>query len=200
MSDNTVACGEQIELLNFKKLREDSAEPEAVQELQSGDESAAEDGATPTKSTALGKELTLINGVGYIAGGVIGSGIFITPKTILTHTNSFGLSLIVWIIGGLIAFAGALCYCELGTLLQKSGAEFVYIREAYSFKRKKPWFNFLGSLLAFLFVWASVFVIRASALAIITLACARYLCRPFYIDCDVPVHIVKLLALSALSE
>ena len=193
-----MASGEQIELLDYKKQKEDSAEPEAEEELQSGDES--KEGGKPSNDVALGKELTLINGIGYIAGGIIGSGIFITPKIILSRTNSFGLSLIVWIIGGVIAFSGALCYCELGTFLKKSGGELTYIREAFSFKRKKPWLSFLGSLLGFLFVWASTFVIRSTALAVITLACARYLCRPFYIDCDVPVYIVKLLALTVISE
>ena len=190
--------GEQIELLDYKEQKEDSAEPEAEEDLQSGDQS--KDGSKPSNNVALGKELTLINMVGYIAGGIIGSGIFITPKLILSRTNSFGLSLIVWIIGGVIAFTGALCYCELGTFLKKSGGELTYIREAFSFKRKKPWLGFLGSLLGFLFVWASTFVIRSSALAVISLACARYLCRPFYIDCDVPVYIVKLLALAVISE
>ncbi|RCN45605.1 hypothetical protein ANCCAN_08343 [Ancylostoma caninum] len=44
----------------------------------------------------------------YVVGNIIGSGIFITPTTILNYTQSIGLSLIVWIGCGLISLIGKL--------------------------------------------------------------------------------------------
>ena len=149
----------------------------------------------------LKKELTLFPAVAYVVGAIIGSGIFITPKTILCLTGSFGLSLVVWVIGGVIAAAGGLCYVELGLLIRKSGGEYSYLKEAYSFRNKHRVFEVLGSLLSFLFVWASMLIIRPSSLALITLTCARYLVRPFYVDCDaISESAVKLLAVSILSK
>ena len=149
----------------------------------------------------LKKEINVFTGVAYIVGGIIGSGIFITPSIVLTLTHSFGLSMVVWILGGIIAILGGLCYIELGLLVKKCGAEYSYIKEAYSFKKKHWIFEVLGSLLAFSYLWSSILVIRSASIAVICLTSARYLIRPFYIDCDeLPEKSVVLLALAIVGE
>ncbi len=151
----------------------------------------------------LKRELNLFSAVAYLVGTIIGSGIFITPRTILCRTGSFGTSLIVWVIGGIAAMAGGLCYIELGLLVRKSGGEYSFIKEAYSFKKKYRVLELLGSLLSFLYIWCSVFVIRSSSLAVITLTCAQYLIQPFYIGCnsnDIPDSAVKLISLTIISK
>ena len=154
--------------------------------------------ATGGGQNALKKELNLFSLTAYIVGTIIGSGIFITPRTILCLTGSFGVSLIMWLIGGVIAIGGGLCYIELGLLIRKSGGEYSFIKEAYSFKKK---LRMLGSLLGFVYTWSSLTVIRPTSLAIITLTSARYLIRPFYIGCDnIPESAVKLIALATLSK
>lgn len=147
----------------------------------------------------LKREITPLSGIGFVVGQLIGSGIFITPSEILNYTGSFGLSLTCWVIGAIVALAGSLCYFELGLLVRKAGGEYAILLEAYSFRKKNPWVETLGLLIAFLFTWTSVFVLRGASVSIITLACARYLTRPFFIWCDVPESVVKLLALTVLS-
>ena len=146
------------------------------------------------------REIGLLLGVGLVVGEIIGSGIFITPGIVLCKAGSFGLVLIVWATGGVIALFGALSYSELGTMIKKAGAEYAYILEAYSFKRRSPWFEMLGSGLAFLFIWFSILISHGLTLAIITLTLGKYLAQPFFIGCEIPLGVTRLFAVAALSK
>lgn len=134
----------------------------------------------------LKKNVSLLNGIGLIVGTVIGSGIFVSPTSILEESNSIGASLLVWLGCGLIALFGSLCYAELGTFIKKSGGEYAYLMDAF------------GRIPAFLFAWTSVLIIRPASGAIIALTFAEYVAKPFYPDCEAPTHLVKLLACSCL--
>ncbi|XP_064598688.1 LOW QUALITY PROTEIN: b(0,+)-type amino acid transporter 1-like [Liolophura sinensis] len=135
---------------------------------------------------AMKKEVGLVSGVALIAGTMIGSGIFISPVGVLNATGSVGSSLLVWAGCGILAMFGALCYAELGTMITKSGGEFVYIGEA------------LGTIPAFLFAWTSVIVIRTSSIAIICLSFAQYVVTPLFDECGPPTIVIKLLAAVAI--
>lgn len=137
---------------------------------------------------ALRKNVALINGVGLIVGTVIGSGIFVSPTSILEETNSIGASLLIWLGCGLLALFGSLCYAELGTCIKKSGGEYSYLMEAF------------GRIPAYLFAWTSVLIIRPASGAIIALTFAEYVSKPFYPDCEAPAYLMKLLACSCLGK
>ncbi len=55
---------------------------------------------------------------------MIGTGVFTSLGFQLVHIQSVFSLLMLWLIGGLIAFCGALSYCELGTALPRSGGEY----------------------------------------------------------------------------
>lgn len=150
---------------------------------------------------SLRREINLLHSVSIVVGSIIGSGIFVSPSIVLLHSGSFGLSLALWALGGIISIAGGLCYCELGTLILSSGAEYAYVREAFSFKHKKPWTTFVGSLLSFLILWTSAIVTRAASLAIVTLSFSQYLLVPFFIHCqNTPTIPVKLITIATLGN
>ncbi len=66
-----------------------------------------------------------------VAGSMLGIGIFLTPRVVagLLHTPAYFLG--AWILGGLIALAGAVAYAELGALFPKAGGDYVFLRETF---------------------------------------------------------------------
>ena len=148
----------------------------------------------------LKKELTVLHGVGYLISEIIGSGIFLSPNGVIAKAGSYGLALIIWIVSGLLATGGALCYSELGTFVKKSGSEYAYIGEAYSFRKKNHYVTTLGECMAFINVWMVLVVSTPMSTAVVALLAAEYMVKPFYLNCDAPVLIVKLLAVVTVGK
>ena len=148
----------------------------------------------------LHRDIGLVLGVALVIGNIIGSGIFITPTEVLSFSGSFGLYLILWVIGAIITLFGALSYAELSTMITKAGSEYSYILEGFSFKRRRPWLELLGSTLAFLFTWISMIMLQGAGMGIVTLTFGRYISQPFFIGCEIPSGVDRLLALTALCE
>jgi len=70
-------------------------------------------------------------------------------------------------------FSGALCFAELGLLVPRSGAEYVYFQEAFGSLHK-----FWGPLPSFLCSWVYVIVLRPAEVAVIIMAFGQYVCQP----------------------
>lgn len=85
------------------------------------------------KSAPNGRLLRVL-GVGFglavIIGNTIGGGIFRTPGVIAEQLPNVWLFLGVWILGGLYALLGAISLAELGTMLPRSGGQYVFVRHA----------------------------------------------------------------------
>ena len=103
-------------------------------------------------------------------GITIGSGIFRSPAGIAQRVPSPAWMLGLWLAGGVITLCGALSLAELGAALPETGGFYVYLREGW------------GRLAAFLFGWAQLVVIRASALGGIALVFGEYCLRTFGVD------------------
>ncbi|KAJ1347319.1 hypothetical protein KIN20_002351 [Parelaphostrongylus tenuis] len=108
-------------------------------------------------------KLGFLGATSYVIGNIIGSGIFITPASILRCTDSVGLSLIVWVACAFIAILGALVYIELGTSIREAGCDFAYICYV-------KWYS-----IAFSFMFVSVLMTYPATIAIIAETFGQYL-------------------------
>lgn len=124
-----------------------------------------EDSDDPKGSTVkLRREVDLIGAIFVIIGSQIGSGIFVSPKGVLELTGSAGFSLISWMLAGVVATIGALCYAEVGTLVNESGGEYPILYKGYKG----------GKWPAFMFAWTCSTILKPSSFAILSLTCAKY--------------------------
>ncbi len=124
---------------------------------------------TDKTKISLPRILGLWDVVMIVVGGVIGSGIFLSPSDIAAAMPYPLLMLAVWAVGGLLSFFGAIAFAELGAAMPEAGGIYVYLREAY------------GSLISFLFGWTLFLVIDSGAIATLAVAFS-YNMLPRFID------------------
>ena len=161
--------------------------------MSSDSDVSEEEQLIPPEPNAQGvqRTLTLLDGVTMIVGVMIGSGIFISPASVLVNSGSVGFSLTEWAVGGVIAVSASLCYVELGTMIPKSGGDYTYIKEGF------------GEIPAFLFTFVYTFITRPSGAAIVVTTFGEYISEPFLeVGCkeESKAVVVKLLAALCLGK
>lgn len=110
----------------------------------------------------LQRQLGLWASISIVVGSVIGSGIFMKPATMAGQVGSPLMLLAVWVIAGIASLFGGMINAEVGTLLPKTGGQYVYFRHMY------------GEFFAFLYGWAAFIVINTAAIAAIAFVFAQY--------------------------
>jgi APA family basic amino acid/polyamine antiporter len=66
-----------------------------------------------------------------VIANMIGTGVFTSLGYQLVDLDSGFVILMIWVLGGVVAVSGALCYAELGARLPRSGGEYNFLREIY---------------------------------------------------------------------
>ncbi|MCL4852651.1 MAG: amino acid permease [Bryobacteraceae bacterium] len=111
----------------------------------------------------LRRELGVWTAAAIVVGTVIGSGIFLVPKSMVEQVGSPYMVFLVWVAGGLLSLFGALSYAELGAAMPEAGGEYVYLREAY------------GPFWGYLYGWTQMWVAKSGAIATLATAFFYYL-------------------------
>lgn len=106
----------------------------------------------------LKKSVTTIEAFAIVVGTIIGSGVFMKPSIVLTNAGSPMMSLMAWVVGGIVTLASALTIAEIATAIPKTGGLYVYLEELF------------GEVWGFLLGWVQTVITypaSAAALAIV---------------------------------
>lgn len=113
----------------------------------------------------LERRLGPYDAAAIIVSNVIGGGILFTPPLVAAAVSNSWAFLGTWLVGGMLAFAGAMAYAELAALRPRAGGEYVYLHAAY------------GRLAAFLTGWTSFVAGFSGAMAASAVVLVYYLDR-----------------------
>lgn len=123
---------------------------------------------TPTQretipsSPPVAPRLGLWDAVSIIVGIVVGTSIFRASSTIFDNAGGPWRALALWILGGALAWCGAVCYAELATTYPRDGGDYEYLNRAF------------GRWCGFLFSWAQLATVISGNIAIMAYAFADY--------------------------
>jgi APA family basic amino acid/polyamine antiporter len=144
------------------------------------------DPAARVESHGLARRLGLFDATMLVMGGIIGSGIFVTPAEVARHVDTPLLIVGVWVLGGIVALAASFVYAELAARRPEVGGQYAYLRDAY------------GPMPAFLYGWALLLVIQSGGMAAVAITFARYFGNLVHLpvaDSAIAVAVLALLTL-----
>jgi APA family basic amino acid/polyamine antiporter len=106
--------------------------------------------------------LSVLQGVAFVVGIVVGIGIFKSPQLVALSVGSEAAFIALWVVGGLITLVGALVYAELGSTHPSGGGEYYFLSRAF------------GRPVALLFAWARVTVLQTGIIAAVAFVFGDY--------------------------
>ncbi|KAI1029493.1 hypothetical protein LB504_010800 [Fusarium proliferatum] len=130
---------------------EDVSQQPLLSEHRQADHDAAASRGTFTRN------LGAVEAFGIVVSIVIGSGVFTSPGSIDTNVPSPGLALVIWLIGGVLAWTGATTFAELGTAIPGEGGVQPYLQHIY------------GDVWGFLAAWTWIVTVMPATLAILSI-------------------------------
>src|SRR3954469_19639739 len=139
----------------------------------------------PLPAQKLARRLGPFDATMLVMNGIIGAGIFINPYVVAKQVHTSPLILGAWLLGGIVAIAGAFIYADLARLLPEVGGQYAYLREAY------------GPLVAFLYGWVLLLVIQTGGMAAVTITFAKYFLEGTH--SAVPVWVIAVVSIALLT-
>ena len=116
----------------------------------------------------LVRKLGLFPVTNIVIANMIGAGIFLTSGLLMRDLGNPLLMIFLWIVGGVIALCGALCYGELGAAIPRAGGEYIFLSRLFH-----PLFGFLSG-------WVSFFVGFSAPITASSIGFSEY----FYQSCS----------------
>lgn len=136
------------------------------------------------------RPVTLFSAAIIVIANMIGIGVFTTLGFQVASLPSPFAVLMLWVLGGVGAFCGALCYGELGAMMPRSGGEYTYLSQIYH-----PAIGFLSG-------WVSMVAGFAAPIALAAIALGEYAgaILPGLDKTVIAVSIIVILSLVHLTD
>ncbi len=115
------------------------------------------------RSHALVRGLGPWQAASLVVGTIIGTGVFLKTATMAQLGGSALWVLAAWGAAGLLSFAGAMTYAELGAMYPDAGGEYVYLRKGY------------GPMLGYLYAWNRFWIGTPGSIAAYAAGTATFL-------------------------
>lgn len=112
-------------------------------------------------------KISVTTATAIVIANMVGTGVFTSLGFQVLGVQSIFALLMLWVIGGILSFCGALSYSELGAAIPRSGGEYTYLSKIYH-----PAVGFLSG-------FVSVFVGFAAPIALAAMALGGYFCTVF---------------------
>lgn len=125
-----------------------------------GDDGSGQAASVPNAAFGEGtfaRNLGALEAFGIVVSVVIGSGVFTSPGAIDSNVPSPGAALLVWLVGGVLAWTGAATLAELGTAIPSEGGVQPFLQHIY------------GDAFGFLAAWTWVVAVMPATLAILSI-------------------------------
>ena len=104
---------------------------------------------------------------------MLGVGIFLNPRLVAAEVSSLPAFFAMWLLGGLVAFAGAAAFAEMGAMFPQTGGEYVFLRRAF------------GPSVSMAAGWTIAVIVFPGSIAAMTVAVAEYQLVPLLRGADV---------------
>lgn len=115
----------------------------------------------------LTRNLGLFPVTNIVIANIIGAGIFTTTGYLMDYLGNPIVMIILWIVGGFIAFCGAMAFGELGAAFPEAGGEYVFISRLFN------------PMLGFLSGWLSLIVGFSAPIAASAIGFSEYFSSAF---------------------
>jgi amino acid transporter len=116
----------------------------------------------PIADSPIDPRLGMWDTVSIIVGIVVGTAIFRSSTMVFANAGGPGQAVALWLLGGVLAWCGAVCYAELATTYPRDGGDYEYLNRAF------------GRWCGFLFAWTQLTAIVSGNIAIMAYAFADY--------------------------
>lgn len=136
------------------------------------------------ENDGLKKEVGTFTALATVMGTVIGGGIFFKVASVVSATQSAGITLIAWVLGGLLTICAGLTSAELAAALPLTGGAVKYLEYTY------------GKLPAYLFGWAQSLIYFPANIAALSIVFGTQIVALLHLRDSVQLPVAILAGLS----